>query len=72
MVPEPIFPRLERLPLVAAAAGAAVLGAVAVFRALQRHTAPAAVRGAHAQFPRATVVVESDGPIREPRRDVPW
>lgn len=71
-MPDPIFPRLDRLPLVAAAAGAAVLGAVAVYRAFQRHTAPATVRGARAQFPRATIVVESDGPLREPRSDVPW
>lgn len=72
MVPDPLFPRLERLPLVAAAAGAAVLGAVAAIRALRRHTAPATVRGARSALPRATVVVESDGPVREARSDVPW
>lgn len=66
------LPRLT-MPLFAAAAGAAALGAVALYRRLTRKTAMATV-SAKGAMPRATVVVvESDGPVREPlRTEVPW
>jgi hypothetical protein len=74
IVPDRPFP-LPRLtmPLFAAVAGAAALGAVALYRRVTRKTAIAAVSRPNAA-PRATVVVvESDGPVREPlRAEVPW
>jgi hypothetical protein len=74
LLPNPRIPRLQ-LPILAAAAGAAVFGALTLYRRLRPKTAEAVVHGRRAgQAPRATVVVvESDGPVREPARcEVPW
>jgi hypothetical protein len=73
IIPDPPIasPRLS-IPLFAAAAGAAALGAVALYRRLTRKTALATVR-VNGCMPRTTVVIESDGPERDPfQTEVPW
>ena len=78
MLPEPYPTPRFSFSSFALVAGAAAFGAVALYRRLTRGKQyPAVVtatRGRIGQIkPRTTVVVESDGPVREPAFDeVPW
>jgi hypothetical protein len=72
IVPDPgRLPRFS-FPLFATVAAAASIGAVALYRKLTRKTVEAIVTSPNGNLsPRTTVVVESDGPVRE-EFEVPW
>ena len=78
MLPEPFPTPRFSFTTFAIVAGAAATGAVALYRRLTRAKEyPAVVTTTRGRIggiePRKTVVVESDGPVREPAfDDVPW